>query len=326
MQMLMFSDRTAALLRDSGLRVAITGAGGWIGCATIEMLDSALGANFDKRVFAFGSQPKEMMTRSGRKVHITSLAELGRLPPAPTLLVHCAFLTKERVSRMSSEDYFRNSEDITRTVADAMHGIGVSHFLFPSSGAVYGLPTRSDRSLLDAPEENPYGTQKLRDEIRFRAVSKGLGIRLVVPRIFNVSGPLINKQDSYVLSSVINAVLSGAPIELHARRKVVRGYVALRDVLEVLFGWLLSSTMPEQLVLDTGGRLVEAGELAKRVLDVLHRTDLPIHRPPFGSEPDDVYFGEGAEFERLARLQGVVLSPLDDQIAETAGYLKQTQA
>jgi nucleoside-diphosphate-sugar epimerase len=149
---------------------------------------------------------------------------------------------------------------------------------------------------------------------------------LVVPRIFNVGGPLINKHDSYVLSSVINAALSGAPIELHARRKVVRGYVALRDVLEVLFGWLLSSTMPEQLVLDTGGQLVEAEELAKRVLNVLHRPDLPIHRPPLGSEPDDVYFGDGAEFERLAGLQGVALSPLDDQIAETAAYLKQTQA
>ena len=312
----------AERLRKSGARIVITGASGWIGQVTLEMLEAALGAGFAERVLAFGSHTREIVTRTGRRIPISQSSMLSSLTPQRTLLLHYAFMTKERVVQMSSADYFGSSEALTEAIVDAIPKIGVAQMVFLSSGAVYGLPTRSDRTTLDDPEANPYGTQKLRDEERFSQVCSRNGVRLVIPRIFNVSGRLINKHDSYVLSSVINAALSGVIVELRAQRRVVRGYVAVRDVLDVVFGWLLSGTKPEKLVFDTGGEVVEVGELALRVLKMLDRTDLQIKRPPFGCEPDDIYLGDGKKFEQLATSLGVSLLPLDQQIAETAAYLK----
>jgi nucleoside-diphosphate-sugar epimerase len=325
-KLLAFSQKNKELLRAGELRVVVTGATGWLGQASLEMLENALGDEFAQRVYAFGSHARPLAMRSGHRIEIAPLVELGSLALAPTLLLHYAFVTKERVAGLAPGAYFRIGEKIATTVARSISRIGVEEMLFPSSGAVYGLPTRSDRSTRDDPIDNPYGTQKLRDEKRFSLVCEKHGIRLAIPRIFNVSGPLINKHDGYVLSSVINSALAGAPVELRARRRVVRGYVAVRDVLDAAIGWLLAGSEPERLMLDTGGEIAEVGELALKVLEILGRADLPVKRPPLGSDPDDVYLGNGARFERLAGDQGISLSPLDEQILDTAEYLKELQA
>jgi nucleoside-diphosphate-sugar epimerase len=322
---LAFQRARAKAFVDSRLRIAVTGASGWLGQATLEMLEQALEDRFEERVYAFGSHPRPFRLRSGRSIEIASLGALASLPPAPTLLLHYAFLTKERTTAMALDAYYRSSEEISRTVAEAMRKVGVKKMLFPSSGAVYGLPTRADRSVREDPVANPYGTQKLRDEHCFSTGCKKLGIRLAMPRIFSLSGPFINKHDSYALASIINFALSGKPVQLRARRRVVRSYLAIRDLLDATIGWLLASREPGQMSFDTGGEIVEVGDLARRALQVLDCRYLPIVRPELEHEPDDVYVGDGAYLERLASEQGIRLAPLDQQIAETAVYLKESQ-
>jgi nucleoside-diphosphate-sugar epimerase len=323
--MMAFSPDIGQRLRASGLRVAVTGASGWLGQAALEMLEQALDDEFPARVVAYGSYARSLAMRCGRCIEIAPLAALGSLQAKPTLLLHNAFLTKDRVAGLAPSEYFRLSEEISAAVARAIPGIGVTKMLFPSSGAVYGLPTRPDRSTFDDPDANPYGTQKLRDERCFSDVCAAHGVRLAIPRIFSLSGPFINKHDAYVLASVIKDALAGAPVRLRARRRVVRSYVAVRDLLDATVGWLLAGSEPERVVFDTCGDIVEVGELATKVLQALNREDLRIERPALGPEPDDVYYGGGAEFERLARSQGIRLAPLEQQVSDTAAYLRGLQ-
>jgi nucleoside-diphosphate-sugar epimerase len=325
MTRLAFTPAIAERLRASALRVAITGASGWLGQATLEMLEQALGDDFAERVCAFGSRARTIAMRSGRKIEILPLTDLASLASNATLLLHYAFLTKEWTASLDSAEYFGRSEAIAHTLADAIAAVGAEKLLFPSSGAVYGLPTRTDRSTREDPEANPYGTQKLRDERRFSTLCGTHGVRLSIPRIFSLSGPFINKHDSYALASIINYTLSGAPVQLRARWRVVRSYIAIRDLLDTSIGWLLASREPRRIVFDTGGEAVEVGELARKVLRVLGREDLPILRPEPGPEPDDIYLGEGTQFEELARQQGVALAPLEQQISDTAAYLRGLQ-
>jgi UDP-glucuronate decarboxylase len=316
-----FSAGNASVLYESGLRVVVTGAGGWLGRASLEMLEAALGAAFDSRVRAYGSRARTVTLRSGRDVPIASLSEITSLTDAPTLMLHYAFLTKDRVAGLSPEEYLRTSDALSDRVEAAIARIGVSRMLFPSSGAVYGQPMRIDRSVLLEPETNPYGTQKLRDERRFMALCARAGVRLSVPRVFSLSGPYINKQDVYVLASIINAVLAGSRVELRARRRVVRSYVGVRDLLDVAIGWLLQKTDAEQSIFDSGGEPIEVGDLAQKALQALGRQELEVARPAFGTEPDDRYFGDGAQFELMAAQQGVEPAALDQQIRDTAAFL-----
>jgi UDP-glucuronate decarboxylase len=315
------SARTAAALRESGLRIVVTGAGGWLGQATLEMLERALDADFESRVVAFGSRARTVHLRSGRGVALAPLEEIGRLPASPTLLLHYAFLTKDRVAGLPPGQYFEASEAISARIGAGIAALGVTRMLFPSSGAVYGLPMRPDRSVRAEPDANPYGTQKLRDEERFGALCADAGARLAVPRVFSLSGPYINKHELYALASIVGAALAGARVELRARRRVVRAYVGVRDLLDVSIGWLLGDAQSGQVVFDSGGEPIEIGDLARRVVTALGRPGLEIERPPLGAEPDDEYFGDAALFDRMAASQGIRPAELDDQIRDTAAFL-----
>ena len=315
------SPRTAERLRGSGVRVAITGASGWMGQASLQALEDAFGEEFVTRVACFGSRAREIRLSSGRNVGVAMLEQLGALPRAPTALLHYAFLTKDRVAGVDTAQYFRLSEEITAAVLAAIPRIGVTHMLFPSSGAVYGQPIRPDLSLREEPETNPYGTQKLRDERHFAQACHENGVRLAVPRVFSLSGAFINKHEAYALASIINAALLGKPVELRARRSVFRSYVSVGDLIEASLAWLFSRTAPEQVVFDTGGEVVEVGELAQRALHLLGRAELAVSRPAPDGSAEDRFTGDGAAFARLAQSQGVALRSLDQQILDTAEYL-----
>ena len=323
---LAFSERSAARLRESKLRIVVTGASGWLGQASLEMLESALGNELRSRVFAFASRARPLVLRSGREVALGSLDDLPLLEPAPTLLLHYAFLTKDRTLDLEPDEYARRNANIRRTVGDAMKEIQVTHLFLPSSGAVYGLPTTADRSLCSDSVRNPYGTQKILDEDHFLGICRSLSARMAIARVFNTSGPYINKHDSQVLSSIINAALAGGPVVLRATRRVIRAYTSVRDLIDISVGWLLQERHADVIVFDTGGdEPVEIGELAQRVLELMERVYVVVRRPDLVGEPDDTYVGDGRTLRSLADQQGVALSDLRSQIVETIEYLAGAQ-
>ena len=313
--------RTAESLRRSELRIAMTGASGWVGQASLEALEGVLGARFLEKLHAFGSHEREMRLASGTPVMIRSLDQLAELPPAPTLLLHYAFLTKDRVAGLSNADYLARSAELAGHVSRAIGRIGVVKMLFPSSGAVYGQPMRADRSLKDEPDTNPYGTTKLRDERAFMAACASAGAQVFVPRVFSLSGPYINKHEAYVLATAVKCALAGQPIALHARRRVFRSYVSVRDLVRVSLAQLMAGE-PGAQVCDTGGEVVEVGELAARVARMLGAPDLPIQRPALDpAAADDRYVGDDEAWVRFSARLGIRPRTLDEQIVETAAWL-----
>ena len=320
---LMLTERNALRLRESGLRVAVTGASGWLGQATLEMLESVfLGCEFEEQVVAFGSWARSLVLRSGREVTLTAFDDLPELPRAPTLLFHYAFLTKDKTFELAPTEYQRRVTSIRRIVSDALPRIGVTHLLLPSSGAVYGLPTSSDRSLCADPVLNPYGTQKIEDERHYLHLCRELGVRVAIPRVFNLAGPYINKHGAYALSSIVNAALAEGSIMLRASKRVIRDYTSICDLVNVSVGWLLREIEVGETIFDTGiGEPVEISELASRILKVMGCTGFRIERPVLSAGPDDRYLGDYRPFIFLAAELGVTLSDLNSQIRDTVEYL-----
>lgn len=323
-------------LRTAPWHYVVTGANGWLGRATLAALRAALGDAFSTRVTALGSRPGSIEV-DGVTMPISPL--LDWTPPtgagsgvksAPLLVCHYAFLTMDKVQGMSAEAYVARNEAIRAAVLKWITDGAVHGALVPSSGAVYDyLRGVQDPALAAARNPNAvlYGRLKYEDEQAFQAACEQHGVRLVLPRVFNLAGPCINKFDAYALASFITQLLQGGAITIHARRPVLRSYYAISDLLELCLGLLLRADAPRAVSFDTASdETVELEALALRVADVLGMQQAPQRAALDPALTPDRYAGERATIAGLERLLGLHPQPLDTQIAATAAYIRQVLA
>lgn len=308
----------AKRLRDSDWRVLVTGASGWLGQAAFELLIQSFGPSWDKRVLAFGSRERTLTLRDGTEVRQQPLTMLPTLPRQPSLLLHFAYLTREKTADMLPEMYVATNRAISRLVVDASATAGVERAFVTSSGAVHAAlarPEDPDPSLL-------YGKLKLEDEALFRDFAVTAPERRVFfARLFNLSGPYINKLDSYALSSFIQQAHQGH-IKVRADHPVVRSYTSVSNLLDTALAELLADAGRSFTCVETAGdHDVEMGDLAEAVRDLVapHAT---IQRPAVAPEPVDRYVGDGLHYRQLLATHGIVEHPLSRQITDTADYLK----
>jgi nucleoside-diphosphate-sugar epimerase len=311
----------ASVLADRDVCFVILGATGWLGRATLDMLDAALGPQLTGRVIAFGSRGREIELRAGRNVRIHALDNLVNLADQKRyVFLHYAFLTRGKVASCGYGDYIAANEAITHAVSRTITARKTIGLFIPSSGAVY----RKDGRLDDDMAANPYGVLKSRDEARFGQLAAQHGIPLAILRVFNLAGPYINNINVYALSSIIRDVLRGGPVILRARHPVVRSYVSVFDVIDLVLCSLFDHEQPMTKPFDTAGeRQIELGELAQLCATVLARPDIRIERPPMREEPADRYVGDGSTMRARAARYRMVLASLPDQINETANYLSE---
>jgi UDP-glucuronate decarboxylase len=318
MSRLGFSWDTDTKLIESGLDVVVTGGGGWLGQATLEMLETSLGRETSARVHVFASSRRSMRLRSKTELEVFPLKDLPRLTVGPHLLAHYAFATRELVAQLGHIDYVSHNREITGLVADHVARTRPVGMLMMSSGAVY---------LGDQLASNPYGVLKAREERRFSDVVATLGQtgpapRAVVPRLFNLAGPFLNKPDRYVLGSILRDIAKGGPIQLHATHPVVRSYVHVRDLVDLAFAVMLGEGPAPFEPFDTAGdREIEVGDLAKLAAAVMGKPEMPINRPPLDHTEADRYVGDSEPINALARLYGVEMSSLPRQIEDTAAFM-----
>jgi nucleoside-diphosphate-sugar epimerase len=282
----------------------------------VALLREALGAEaFVEKVACFGSGAGVVDLENGFSVQQRPLAELGRLESRPTLLLHLAFLTKDKVAGMPPDAYAAANRALSGHVLDALEPIGVDRLFVASSGAA---------AFADDPDAAAdvrlYGALKREDEVRFAAWAEAEpgGRRAAVARIYSVSGPYMNKLQSYALSNFILDALAGRPIEVRAPMRVLRSYVAVRELLSAVFAQLLADEGPAATRFDTGGEALELGAVAGAVAQVLGGK---VVRRPITEACENRYVGDDAAWAALLSCHGVPLLPLHDQIRETAVYL-----
>lgn len=307
------SGPAADALPASDARIVITGASGWIGNAMLELLYNTLGpGDFAKRVFAFGSASRSI-DFGAATIEQRPLIAMLALPALPTLVLHLAFLTKDKVAGMDEEEYRRLNLVLSRTVVEALDMIGATAVFVASSGAA---------EYVDDPAASPavrlYGSLKKADEDAFARWAEERGRRAVIARIFALSGPHINKHDNYALASFIKDVLAGRAIAIRSDFPVYRSYVAIRELMSLVFAAMLDE--PTGVVrFSTGGERLEMQGIAEIVAEAL--VQVPIERPPLRTGKIDEYIGDDAAYRQLLSAYGIEHLPFRDQVAETAAFL-----
>lgn len=299
----------------SGTGLALTGAGSWLGRALLDALaaEGLLPARL--RLFASHARPLRL---GGRDLAIERLADAPRLAGADWLLLHFAFLGKERTAELSTKDFIAANQailDATLRIAEAAAGL---RMVFASSGAAYG----PGRALIGDPDASPYGWCKVAQESALTAWCAARGVPLVMPRIFNIGGPGITKQEGYALSSFILSARREGVIRIAARRPVFRSFVHVNELNALLCEAALARAPGTPLLFDTAGvETVEMADLAAAVAARCAPASIRIERedPPEGEV--DWYVGDGATYRGLLARAGRRVVGLDRIIGDTAGAL-----
>lgn len=307
-------------LAEGTERWAVIGATGWFGLCTLQLLRAALGREgFDQRVTCYASSARTLTVGRGHDVPVRALTELGSRSARATHVLHFAAITREQVGLLGLDAYVRRSLQISTEVHRAVAELQPEAFLYTSSGAVYG--DRTDRALDTDLARNPYGTLKHLDELAFRQTCRDIGARCVVPRVFSVAGPHINKPEVYALADLLQQALTSDALRIRARHEVWRSYTDVRDVVAICLSGLLDEAQQE-LVFDTTGPRIEVGQLAEIVRTVMGRPQLPIERSLDPDAHADIYVGVGPFMEELARRYGVELADLEQQVRATAHHVR----
>jgi UDP-glucuronate decarboxylase len=307
----------AAKLANPDVHFVVTGGGGWLGQATLEILDSVYADALGKRVSVFGERAKTLTLRSGRFIQSRPLSEIVE-SPAGSIIFHFAYLTRGYAARMPLDGYVTTNRSISSLVAEVATQKKARGLFLPSSGAVY----RKDRTLDVNLFANPYGVLKLEDEARFGDLRRCFPV--VMFRVFNLAGPFLNHPADYALGSILMDILADRAIQIRAPHPVVRGYTHVGDLLNIGLNTLVRRESAGPL--DAGGHPeIEIGELARRTARLLGKPDIEIHRPHFDvAGHPDVYVAHCAGYQALAAAAGLTLRTLDEQIVETAEFLKES--
>lgn len=314
---LRFSPNVREALRGSAAPIVVTGASGWIGLATLEMLREALGTSFGNRVHALASTPKSVHLRDGETVRLSTLRDLASQPLAHgPLVAHYAFLTREKASEQPLPHYIEANRTIIGEVTDFCRRSKAAGLFETSSGAVYG-PGRALATDIDA---NPYGVLKLEEEQAFAALAAEIGARMALCRVFNLSGPYSYKR--FAITDLIGNARRGEPLSIGAKHAVFRSFVHVRDVIDVGFAVMTGIVEADASPYDTAGeRPVELGDLATRVSAVLGDGHLPVTRGEVEWSRLDYYVGDGRRFRSMAAAAGFEPLALDGQIRVTAASM-----
>lgn len=117
--------------------------------------------------------------------------------------------------------YYGNNTCNTRNLLDCCQKAGISHFIFSSTAAVYGIP-----ETLPVSEEtpvspiNPYGTSKLMSEWMLRDLAAASELRYVILRYFNVAGANVEGQIGQSTPEATHLIKVACEVATGAREQV----------------------------------------------------------------------------------------------------------
>lgn len=283
-------------------RVLITGASGWLGRTALDLL-----APLELPTLALASQARTIRV-GNREVECRVWDEQAVAAFAPTVVLDCAFLTRDRVAGMPLAEYVAANRVLTERLAYATKLPGVRLSLTVSSGAAVHPHDALDGRV----EDNPYGYLKREAEHSLAQAATGSAAVPVVVRAWSISGAYVRNPQGYALGSMIQAAASGK-IRITARRPVFRRYVLAEELLAV--GIAEGNVGPTTI--DSGGELVEMAELAARIVSVVN-PGAAITRDEVNPSDPDRYHSDGQDWDKRCVSWDFPSTPLDRQIEITA--------
>ncbi|MEZ5285268.1 MAG: UDP-glucose 4-epimerase GalE [Vicinamibacterales bacterium] len=172
-------------------RVLVSGGAGYIGSHAVRALADAghAVAVLDNLSAGHAAAVPSGVPLVRADMHDTSAVEAALREHGVDAVMHFAAWLDVGASVSDPLGYYANNVTGTLSVLEAMRRAGVSRFIFSSTCATYGEPTRVPMDeTLDQRPINAYGETKLAVERALPHVERAYGIRWMALRYFNAAG------------------------------------------------------------------------------------------------------------------------------------------
>lgn len=274
-------------------RVLVLGAGGWFGRTLTSLIQNG------PPVLGIASHARGDLT-------VWDLPTIRDF--APTWVLNFAFLTPDRLGEVGVVDFARINDLLIDQFLIALELPSVRRGITISSGAaVTGTA-------------DIYGRLKQAEEAE--ALARTSQDRtVVVGRAYSLSGPFVTRPRSYAFSDMIWQALAGE-ISVLATQPTYRRYVSVADFLRVCMGM---AGVDRSGVIESGGDLIEMGDLARRIVERVNPS-ASVRRRENTSDVDSVYASDNASWTDAVTVLGIEVESVDDQIDAVARWLAATDA
>jgi nucleoside-diphosphate-sugar epimerase len=304
-------------LRLASSRYVVTGPSGWIGRTLLSRLEENLGAGISAQVTAFASSARDQLLPSGAKLPVRPLETISPADVEGAHLVHLAYLTKEKAEQLGERRFTEGNLAIDDAVLGAMAVAAPASVFVASSGAA-ALAARGE-------DLHPYGLTKLRQEARFLDAAACSDVPTIAGRIFNLSGPNINKISSYAISNFVQQAREQGRIRIEATVPVFRSFLHVGDLCAMIDAAARVGIGRDRPVDLCGGKVVEMGELALAIASEVG-DGIAIERGQVDCSKPSAYLGKYSETKSMAMCLGIDLVSLQKQISDTVAWLRRPES
>ncbi|MFT5467175.1 MAG: UDP-glucose 4-epimerase [Verrucomicrobiales bacterium] len=304
-------------------RMLVTGAAGFIGSHTVDLLisegydvlgiDDLSTGRIDNLSQAMGSGRFELRARD--------LLEPDFLDDTvadwkPDVIIHLAGLVSVVVGQDKPARNFRLNIESTKTVCEAARKQEIGRIVFASSAAVYGDP--DELPLRENDPKDPasnYGSAKLISEMLLMSYAKSYGLTAISNRYFNVFGPRQDPASPYsgVISIFADRFANNETVTIFGDGRQSRDFISVFDIAR---GNVLAATRPNS---PSGAYNLCSGS-RQTLLDLVEqlRTQYPMApRPLFAEErPGEIRHSLGSAEKARSYLGFEATVNFADGIAE----------
>jgi len=297
-------DLTSRLLHNYD-QILIYGAKGWVGRSAVDLLARNLKHVHKNQILLIGSKT-ELGSNVNLPIDVYSANDAKELFGKRILFLNAAYLRRDKLSEMKSEEYEKKIKEIIQFALDLIRTGKVKTFVNLSSGLASQGSFENLHLITD-----PYAKAKIRDESLLSSLCNSEQIQFINCRIYAMTGRFVNEFKNLALTSFIGQAVK-KPYSIRVKSPTtMRTYIDAVDLVEVLFSLALTG---KNYQIDSGGVLTSLGDLADEVSKAVNgsKVDKP---EKFEKSPD--YFGDFLAFNKLAVECGVNLKNLCEQVTES---------
>jgi UDP-glucuronate decarboxylase len=298
--------------KDLSEPVVITGASGWLGRSTIEVIREHLTDDeLVSKVVLAGSRERIEQFPGALSLKVHSLDKVCESNLKISGLVHLAFLTRDYVEKLPLDSYVMQNLLILKHAISLVR-LSPNWVITVSSGAIFDQATGN---LESDSFKNPYGFLKRVEEKIIADESILAGANSVHGRLWGASGIDMPSPGKYAIGSMALDLVNDIDIQVTSEHFVYRRYVDAREFMKIS---LAAAINGESITFDSGGPLVEMGELAQVFANQDSSKTLSVVRPPIDIDQDsDTYYPRGNSYESLAEKYGISILSIEEQCRNT---------
>jgi nucleoside-diphosphate-sugar epimerase len=293
--------------------VLVSGASGWLGRNLIELFLDIFNGQIPSN-FLFAAATEKMINLHGnRSVKIYKWDRQRIRQFEPTLFIHSAFLTRDKLKKSMVEKYILTNQKITSEAEWALELESVQRMISVSSGAAryatYATPISSD----------PYGVLKFNEENCLQGISERFKKQLLVVRVHSIMGNYIKTGDVFFVESLINSLIENRNFKIDSNYPVWRSYASAYE----MFAFSLLGLVDGRIgLINSGGysaELRDLAQLAKEVLNSKSEIILPDSNKLLSYS--DYYVSDAPDLNQVAGKFGTAYTNLAGQILQTANSI-----